>query len=102
MDEELLSELDKIVKEYCVCEREKSTTDEISINRTKEPLYKILLAKIINKEGQHEEEDLTLSLSCLLDNSPMSVGRYLGKSCSSAGVYEKVKTKKGTFIQYKK
>ena len=47
MKRDLVSELAKIVKEYHVCVKDKSTSDEININRTKEPLFKILLAKII-------------------------------------------------------
>lgn len=101
MERELVSELEKFVKEYCVCEKGRSSTDEISINRTKEPLFKILLAKIINEERQHEERDLVLSLACLMDVSPMTLERYLGKVCSSAGIYDKVGTRLGTFIQYK-
>ena len=101
MERKLVSELAKIVKEYCVCEKEKSTTDEIRINRTKEPLFKILLATIINEERQHEERDLVFSLACLMDISPMTLERYLGKVCSSAGIYSKVEKQMGTFVQYK-
>lgn len=101
MKRELVSELAKIVKEYHVCVKDKSTTDEININSTKEPQFKKLLAKTINKEGYHEERDLVLSLACLLEVSPITIERYLGKVCSSAGIYEKVVTSKGTFIQYK-
>jgi len=101
MKHDLVSELAKIVKEYCVCEKEHCTTDEIRINRTKEPLFKILLAKTINEEGQHDERDLVFSLACLMDISPMTLERYLGKVCSSAGIYDKVETRKGAFIQYK-
>ena len=67
---ELISELAKIVKEYFVCEKDKSTTDEIYINRTKEPLFKILLAKTINEETRHEESDLVNCLALLLEVSP--------------------------------
>ena len=84
-----------------MCVKDKSTTDEIGINRTKEPQFKKLLAKTINKEGYHEERDLVLSLACLIEVSPMTIERYLGKVCSSAGIYEKVVTRKGTFIRYK-
>ena len=98
---ELISELDKIVKEYYVCEKDKSTTDEIGINRTKEPLFKILLAKMINEETRHEVSDLVNCLAFLLEVSPITVERYLGKVCSSAGIYERVKTRMGTFVQYK-
>ena len=98
---ELISELAKIVKEYYVCVKDKSTSDEININRTKEPLFKFLLAKIINEENHHEESDLVLSLAFLMESSPMTVGRYLGKVCSSAGIYDRVKTREGTIIQYK-
>lgn len=98
---ELISELAKIVKEYCVCEKDKSTTDEIGINRTKEPLFKILLAKTINEETRHEASDLVNCLAFLLEVSPMTVERYLGKVCSSAGIYDRVKTRMGTFVQYK-
>lgn len=101
MERELVSELRKIVKEYCVCEKEGSATDEIRINRRKEPLFKILLAKIINEERKHEERDLVFSLADLMDASPMTLERYLGKVCSSAGIYGKVETRMGTFIQYK-
>ena len=101
MKQDLVSELDEIVKDDCVCEKEKSTTDEISINKTKEPLFKKLLAKTINKEKRHEERDLVFSLACLLGVSPITIERYLGKACSSAGIYEKVSTKLGIFIQYK-
>ena len=32
---------------------------------------------------------------------PMTVERYMAKVCSSAGIYEKIKTGNGMFIQYK-
>jgi len=101
MKQELVSELAKIVKEYHVCVKDKSTSDEININRTKEPLFKILIAKVINEENKHEEQDLIFSLAYFMEVSPMTLYRYLGKVCSSAGIYDKVKTGKGTFIQYK-
>ena len=72
-----------------MCER-KSTTDEITINRTKEPLFKKLLAKIINEKKMYEVGDLTSSLAELMEVSPMTVERYMSKVCSSAGIYEKV------------
>jgi len=101
MKRDLVSELEKFVKEYHVCVKEKGPSDEIYINRTKEPLFKILLAKIINQETRHEESDLTLSLAFLMGVSPMTIDRYLGKVCSSAGIYDKVETRMGSFIQYK-
>lgn len=101
MNGKLVSQLAKIVKDYCVCEKEKSTTDEITINRTKEPLFKTLVAKIISEETQHEERDLILSLACLLEVSPMTVERYMGKVCSSVGIYQKVNTPLGTIVCYK-
>lgn len=52
---------------------EKKGTDEITINRNKEPLFKRLLAKIINEETHHEEKDLLLSLAFLMEVSPMTV-----------------------------
>ena len=101
MKRDLVSELEKFVKEYHVCVKQKGPSDEIYINRTKEPLFKILLAKIINAERQHEERDLVFSLACLMDVSPMTLERYLGKVCSSASIYDKVETRMGAFIQYK-
>jgi len=102
MKRELVSELEKIVKEYRVCEKDMSTTDEIDINKKNEPLFKILLAKTINEERQHEEKDLVFSLAYILSVSPMTLKRYLGKVCSSAGIYDRVKTRMGSFVQYKK
>ena len=101
MKMELISELSEIVKEYSVCEKERSMSNEIAINRTKEPIFKLLLAKIINEEGRHEERDLVNSLAYFMDVSPMTVDRYLAKVCSSAGIYDRIETRMGTFVQYK-
>jgi len=79
MKQDLVSELAKIVKEYHVCVKEKRPSDEIYINRTKEPLFKILLAKIINEETRHEESDLSLSLAFLMEVSPYDYRTIFGK-----------------------
>ena len=101
MQAKLISELSDLVIKYSVCEKERSMTNEIAINRTKEPIFKLLLAKIVNEEGRHEERDLVNSLAYFMDVSPMTVDRYLAKVCSSAGIYDKIETRMGTFIQYK-
>ncbi len=101
MQAKLISQLSEMVKKHSVCDKERSMTNEIAINRTKEPIFKLLLAKIINEERSHEERDLVNSLAYFMDVSPMTVDRYLAKVCSSAGIYDKIETRMGTFIQYK-
>jgi hypothetical protein len=98
----LISEINEMLNEYSVCDKERYMTDEIAINKTKEPIFKLLLAKIINEEGQYEERDLVNSLAYFMDLSPMTVDRYLAKVCSSVGIYDKVKNHGGVFVQYKK
>lgn len=100
MRKETFEKVSNKIKELCVCVKD-GKTDEIGINRTKEPIFKQVLPIVINKEQQHDEEDLINSLALLLDVSPMTISRYLNKACSSVGIFERVLFKGRNVVKYK-
>jgi hypothetical protein len=75
---------------------------ELQINRTKEPQFKQYLASEILENGQVSQKEIVNSSAELLDLSPITIGRYLDKVCSKAGVYERHRIGNTIVIRFKK
>jgi len=86
--------------DVCVSENGAQAT-EIQVNRTKEPQFKRILAQMINEKVYYEEKDLINSIAERLDLSPVTVKRYLDKTCSSHGIYQRYEERSSVVIGYK-
>ena len=82
-----------------VCVNEDPT--EISINRTKEPIFRKYVFQRINEEKEIYESDLIYSGAEHCEISSESAKRYLKKMYSSAGKLERIRRVMGWTIRYK-
>lgn len=82
-----------------VCENEDPT--EISINRTKEPIFRKYVHQRMDEEEEIYESDLIYSGAEHCGMSSESAKRYLKKMYSSAGKLERMNRVMGRTIRYK-
>lgn len=74
---------------------------ELDVSRNKEPLFRDYALKRIAKKGEVEEDDLIYSSAELLNISPITTKRYLGKMCSNEGDFDRMSTSEEVIVTLK-
>lgn len=89
--------------DMCECELRKHTTyeyttDEIRINKEKEPLFREYVDNTIEEKVEFEKEDLINSGAETIGIATITADRYLKKLCSSAGNYKIIRKNNANYV----
>jgi len=87
--------------DMCVSEEESPDQSELTVNRTKEPIFRKFVYHQINEGKPIPEQELINSGSEYSGISPVTAKRYLDKMCSSIGIFQRRKVRRTIVVEYK-